>query len=395
MSVRLAQAAIPRTGAPVSSPKTESKREQEKPGASKGSSGSGSAKSAAGGKSGGAQGARHQEGAENGAQLGAHTGGTDSLSDTHEPQAVARNKFGVIQGEGNRAPAQAQEPAARPAPQLVPAPELSRKNTVESREESAARREALEGRSRLRAAIMERLAEAIADAEGRLSQFLKEPGRLGVVNLSLVISESTITFELWEDPSKDPERRARMAQLLGQRPEIENGALLRVLMAEVHQAFVEFLASSSGRELLQRYEQVLRGYDAKKVLPVVPGHDTGPMLAELARVGIAHEADFSRSLLVSPLLLAVGLMPEEGSETQVMIAGVNVTQLGTVVAQLRQLNPKLTNRQVCNLLLRATTEKQTRKTPAFRKLLGQAELEQVLEAAYQTLRLEVFQLFFA
>ncbi len=389
MSVRLAQAAIPHTGAAVHAPKAEPKREQEKPGASKASSGGGSAaKSVASGKSGGAQGARQQEGAENGAQLGAHTGGADSLADTHEPQA--RSRFSVIQGEGAHSTPQAQEQAARPAPRLATAPELPQEHKAEGREGSGSRQEVLEGRARLRAALLERLAQGMADVEERLSQFLKAPGKLGVVNLSLVLSESSITYELWQEPSTVPERRARMALTLGLSAEVEDASLLRTLMAEVHEAFIAFRASSSGRESLQRYEQVLRGYEAAKVLPVVPGHDTGPMLAELARVGLTHEADFSRSLLVNPLLLAVGLTAEEGSETQVMIAGLSVAQLGTLVAQLRQVNPRLTNHQVCRLLLRATTE--PKKT--LRKCLGQAELERVLESAYQLLRLQVFELFF-
>jgi len=388
MSARLAQAAIPRTGVPVHTPREEPKREPAKSGAGKPSSGGSSAKSAAGGKSGGAQGARRQEGAERGEQLGAHAGGFDSHPDTHEPQG--RSRFSVIQGEADRSAPQGQEIPARPAPQLAPAPELSRERHVESREGSGSEQQSLEGRARLRAVVMEHLAQGLAEAEERLSRFLKEPGSLGVVNLSLVLSESSLTHELWEGPSAVPERRARMALTLGLAPEVEDASLLQALMDEVHEAFVAFQASPAGHESQQRYEQVLKRYEAVKVLPVVSGHDTGPMLAECARLGISHAPDFSRSLLVHPLLLAVGLSPEEGSATQVMIAGLSLTQLGTLVAQLRRVNPQLNNRQVCQLLLRVSTEKKQ----AIRKRLGQAEMERVLEFAYQLLRLRVFELYF-
>ena len=361
MSVRSAQAAIPRSGAPVQSPREE-KREQAKSGS--------------------------------GGQLGAHTGRFDSVPDTHEPQGPRR--FAVIQGEAAPSTPQGQEAAARPAPQLAPAPELSRERQVERREDSRSRQEFLEGLARLRAVVMERVLHGMADVEERLTQFLKAPGTLGVVNLSLVISESSLTHELWQAPSAVPERRARMARTLGVSPEVDDATLLQRLMAEVHEAFVAFHASPAGRESLQRYEQVLKAYEAVKVLPVVPGHDTGPMLAELARVGIAHDPAFSRSLLVHPLLLAVGLTPEEGSETQVMVSGLNVSQLGTLVAQLRRVNPRLSNRQVCNLLLRVSIDREesAERKQSVRKSLSQAELERALEFAYQLLRLQVFEIFF-
>ncbi|PTL76237.1 hypothetical protein [Vitiosangium sp. GDMCC 1.1324] len=396
MSVRLAQAQamISRPGGPsVRGPQQEPRKESAKPGTGKSSSGgassagASSAKSASAGKSGGAQGAQRQDGMEAAGAVGARAGGFDGLADKHEPQG--RSQLALIRGEAAPSTPQGQGLPARPAPVTV-APDLSREEKVADREDAASRRQSLEDRAKLRAAIVDRLLHGMKDVHGRLSNFLKNPGRLGVVNLTLVLSESSITLELWKEPSAMPERRARMAQVMGVPPEADDATLLRALMAEVHQAFVEFQASRPGRELRQQYEEVLQGYDAANVLPVVPGHDTGPMLAELARVGIAHEPDFSRSLLVDPRLLAVGLGPEEGTTTQVMVSGLTVSQLGTLVAHLRRLNPRLTNKQVCHLLLRASTDLRT----TSRKALGQAEVDQVQELARQLLRLQGVELLF-
>ncbi|WP_224242414.1 hypothetical protein [Hyalangium gracile] len=391
MSVRLAQA-ISRNGAAAQASKAaEPKREEPKSGTGKPAAGGGGAgKAAAGGKSGGAQGARRQEGAESGGQLGAYTGGFDSsMEEGHE--SFPRPRLSVINGEAAARPVVTQEQAqARPAPQMVQAPELSRERRVESRENSSSQQGGMDIRARLRAAVMDRVAQGMTDVIERLSGFLKAPGRLGVVNLSLVVSESALTYEVWREPSAVPERRARMAAALGLAPQVADAVLLRALMAEVHEAFVAFRASSGGRELMQRYEQVLRGYEEAKVLPVVPGHDTGPMLNELARVGLAHEEAFSRSLLVHPLLVAVALTPDEGTDEQVMIAGLTVPQLGMLVAQLRRVNPRLTNRQVCMLLRRVSTDREE----GIRRCVGQAEVERVLESAYQLLRMTVFELFF-
>lgn len=247
-----------------------------------------------------------------------------------------------------------------------------------------------EPRAQLRAAVRERLLQGLADIQGRLASFLRMPGRPGSVTLSLVLSESSVTYELWREPALVPESRARLAQTLGVAPETDEASLLRALMAEVHQAFVEFQASGPGREARKQYEAVLQGYAAGNCLPIVPGHDTGPLLAELARLGLPHERDFSRSLLVDPLLLAVGLCPEDGTDSQVMVAGLSVSQLGTLVAQVRRLNPRITNRQVSQLLVRAATDPRS----ASRKSLGPAEVELVRERASQLLRLQVVELLF-
>ncbi len=204
---------------------------------------------------------------------------------------------------------------------------------------------------KLRTVVVERILLGMEDLQSRLLQFLENPGRLGVVSLSRVLSESSVTAELWA--GAQAEYRARLTQMLGVAPEVDDVSLLRALMAEVHQGFVDFQASAPGREALRRYEEVLRAFEEANVLPVLPGHDTGPLLAELPRFGIAPGRGFSRSLLVHPLLLAVGLYPEEGSDTQVRVAGMNVSQLGTLVAQVRGLNPLLTNRQVRQLIRRA------------------------------------------
>jgi hypothetical protein len=247
---------------------------------------------------------------------------------------------------------------------------------VESAEVSGARAQASEVRAMLRAALVERLLSGMEDVEDRLSRFLKNPGRLGAVNLSLVLSESSITYEVWKEPSTVPERRARMAQTLGCSAGVDDGSLLRALMAEVHQAFVDFQASAPGRAALQRYDALLESCEKANILPIVPAHDTGPMLAELTRVGIAHERDFSRSLLVDPRL--------------VLVEGQSVSELGTLVAHVRSLNPRLTNHQVRKLLVRASMD----GSGIARKSLGQAEVERVKEFTRQLLRLQVVELLF-
>ncbi|MCY1078428.1 hypothetical protein [Archangium lansingense] len=285
------------------------------------------------------------------------------------------------------APAQTMDP--RPSPLVHDSQQAPRRfEVIQGGEE--ARSAAEKGRAMLRAAVEERLLQVLKDVHGRLAAFLKNPGRLGVVNLPLVLSESSLTYELWKGPASNPEYRAQMVAMMGVAPNADDASLVGELMAEVHQAFVDFQKGRPGSDARKQYEEVLQGFELANVLPVVPGHDTGPMLAELARLGITPEKDFSRSLLVVPQVVAVGLSPEEGSTSQVVIAGLTVLQLCNLVAHLRNLNPLLSNRQVRQLLVLSATDLKK----AIRKSMGQAEVDLVQDLARQLLRLQVVELLF-
>lgn len=246
-------------------------------------------------------------------------------------------------------------------------------------------------RAMLREALVERVAGGLEDVLERLFEFLKNPGRLGAVNLSMVLSESSVTYEVWEEPSAVPERRARMAQTMGLSPEVDDATLLQAVMAQVHQSFVEFQNSPRGRAARQRYEELLSACERMDVLPIIPAHDTGPMVAELERLGLPVEKEFTCSLLVDARILSVAVSPEECSASPLMIAGQSVSQLGALVAHVRSLNPRLTNRQVRKILLRAST---TDDKKPVRKSLGQSEIERVIEFTRQLLRFQVVELLF-
>jgi hypothetical protein len=390
MSVRSAQAQaaiIARTtSTPARTPaaKEEVRKEPAKPGSGKGTTGGSAAgKSAGSSKGAGAQGLQNQDGMESNGSVGAQSGGGAGSLDKREGQQ-GRGRFDMLQGESTHSKPMPQGPAReQPSPA---APELPReRKAAEDREQSNnAARQAMEGRAKLQAALAQRIQAGMQDVLGRLTKFIKSPGRLGVVNLTLVLSESAITYELWKEPSSVPARRERMALTLGFSPAADNATLLQELMTIVHQAFVDYQASRPGKEARAQYEQVLQAYDKANVLPIVPGHDTGPMLAELAGLKMTAPESFSRSLLVDPMLLAVGLTADEGSDTQIMVAGLTVAQLGTLVAHMRRLNPRLTNKQVRQILLNASTDLKT----MGRKLMGNMEVEQVQHMARQLLKLQ-------
>ncbi|EPX64143.1 hypothetical protein D187_005277 [Cystobacter fuscus DSM 2262] len=341
------------------------------------------------GTSAGAKALQSKDGMDVGGQVGhqARLDGGQGLADKQD--AKSRFQQSVRTG-GAHVPTQG--PTVSPFREAAVASTLEQSEQEKSEEtpRGDAAREAMEGRAKLRAALMDRLLAGMKDVHGRLAKFIKNPGRLGVVNLSLVLSESSLTYELWKEPSTVPERRTRMAQTLGVPTSLGDNYLLKALMTEVHDCFEEFKASRPGKEIRQQYDEVLELYENAGVLPVMPGFDMGPMQAELKRVGLPMEKEFLQSLLVHPRILAVGLEAEDGEDPQVMVAGLPVAQLGTIVAQLRRLNPRLTNRQVLNLMILASTDLKK----GMRKILGKAEVENVQELAKQLLRLQGVELLY-
>ncbi|MCP3063294.1 hypothetical protein LXT21_31400 [Myxococcus sp. K38C18041901] len=421
MSVRLPQNA-PRPGVPTRSAREEAAREQAKPAEAKKSDKSTQAKGtggkpATGGKTGarpaegeqaqqGAQGGVHRDGMDAGAQRGGSgglegftQGGAEALG-TAPPTGTSTGMAAKPAQAAMSTPAGAQQsPRAEPqAP--APTPQSARESSSAQapreqdiaerapREETPASRE---GRARVRAAVMDRLMRGYADLEAKLSQFVQAPGRhQGVVTVPIMMSESSITLEFWAVAAGTPEDRAFLTEVLGVPANVDDAYLLELLREEIHLAFDVFQRSEPGKQVRAAYEAVLTRYDAARIQTVIEGHDTGPMVAECARLQLTCEPDFTRSLLLSPGQLAVARFADEGSATQVMVAGLTLQQLGSLVGHLRTLNPMLSNAQVRTLLFRASTDLKL----ALRKPLGDAEVERVQELAKQLLRLQAVELLF-
>ncbi|GMU03885.1 hypothetical protein [Corallococcus caeni] len=418
MSVRL-PSGLPRPGLPLQGPAKEKAEKAQQPGeaktpgkatgkgvpakggpavkggAAKGASGKGGAEqsgpqdgmdSARSGEAernegGGARAAQQQGGMAAGTSRGA--AGPGSLEQPPPPTAQT-------------APAVPQQPPPLVAPQVDVAPQFARQpatsqsaneRTASDGQSQDAARQALEGRAKLRVAVLNRLHRGLTEVEKKLSAFLANPGRQGVVTLPVVLSESSVTHEWWKSANAVPEDRAYLAQALGEPGSVDDATLLGTLREEVRLAFAEFPRTPAGIEARKAYDAVLQKYEAARIQPVISGHDTGPLVEECARLGLAYGKDFTRSLLLAPWMLAISQSPDEGSKTQVMVAGLTLPQLGALVGHLRQLNPLLSNAQLRALLLRASTDMKL----ALRKVLGQQEVEQVQALARQLLRLQAVQ----
>ncbi|WP_426734252.1 hypothetical protein [Myxococcus faecalis] len=416
MSVRLPPNA-PRPGVPPRSAREEAAREQAKPAEAKKSDKSPQAKGTGGKPAmGGKTGARPAEGeqAQQGAQGGVHRDGMDAGAQRGGSGALEGFTHGGAEALGAAPPtgtstgmaampaqvatptppppqsARAEQQAPPPPQPQQPARESSSAQAPRERDlaERAPREEtpaSREGRARVRAAVVDRLMRGYADLEAKLSQFVQAPGRhQGVVTVPIMMSESSVTLEFWAVAAGTADDRAFLAEVLGVPANVDDAYLLELLREEIHLAFDVFQRSEPGKQARAAYEAVLTRYDAARIQTVIEGHDAGTMVAECARLQLTCEPAFTRSLLLSPLQLAVARFADEGSATQVMVAGLTLQQLGSLVGHLRTLNPLLSNAQVRNLLFRASTDLKL----ALRKPLGDAEVERVQELAKQLLRLQ-------
>lgn len=419
MSVRL-PSGLPRPGLPLQSPAQE-KEEKAQSGEGK-SSGKATGKGGTGkggvavkggsAKGASAKGGLEQSGPQDGMDFG-RSGGTErnegggagaaqqqagmepSTSTGAAPLSTLEQPPALAAQTPQTAPALPQPPPPV-APQVGVPPQLarqpaasesSRERTAADGQSSDAAKLALEGRAKLRIAVLNRLHRGLTEVEGKMSAFLLNAGRQGVVTLPVVLSVSTVTFEWWTSANAVPEDRAYLAQVLGEPGSVDDATLLGTLRSEIGLAFAEFPRTPQGVEARKLYEAVLQKYESARIQPIVAGHDTGPVVGECARLGLPCDKDFTRSVLLAPWMLAVGQSPDEGTATQVMVAGLTLPQLGALVGHLRQLNPLLSNAQLRALLLRASTDMKL----ALRKVMGQQEVEQVQALARQLLRLQAVQ----
>ncbi|NOK32835.1 hypothetical protein D7W79_13120 [Corallococcus exercitus] len=413
MSVRL-PSGLPRPGLPLQGPAQEKGEKAQQPGEAKTpGKATGKGVPAKGGlavKGGAAKGTSAKGGAEqSGPQDGMDSarsgeterneGGGARAAQQQDGMAPSTSRGATGLGNLEQPPAPAQTLQAPPQPPpVVPQVEVplarqpatsesaNERTASDGRSQDAAR-QAVEGRAKLRVAILNRLHRGLTEVEKKLSAFLANPGRQGVVTLPVVLSESSVTHEWWKSANAVPEDRAYLAQALGEPGSVDDATLLGTLREEVRQAFAEFPRTPAGIEARKAYDAVLQKYEAARIQPVISGHDTGPLVEECARLGLVYGKDFTRSLLLSPWMLAISQSPDEGSKTQVMVAGLTLPQLGALVGHLRQLNPLLSNAQLRTLLLRASTDMKL----ALRKVLGQQEVEQVQALARQLLRLQAVQ----
>lgn len=224
--------------------------------------------------------------------------------------------------------------------------------------------------------IKSRVVGLLDSTSDGLETILNDPAsKIQVINQSQSTSEIRIVSDIWDSVKNDPVAKAKLAAELGLKPGAQDKEILQALVNRVEHVFdtsPEIAASKA------RYDRLSQQLEARGILHVVTAGNNGDELAALDAMGITHDDDFTRSALFNDQVLVVGASTGNGDEmdpdstpsdqvdlvidgTKIDVGGghtgsgtsFSAPQVTAVIAQMRRINPDLTNDQIRAMLKQA------------------------------------------
>ncbi len=227
--------------------------------------------------------------------------------------------------------------------------------------------------------IEQRVTSFLDNTSNGIQSVLNNPGRIRVINQSQSISELRAATEYFAQTQSQPGGRENLARELGLPANANNQTLLRGLVNRVDRIFEN---SPRIREARARYDRLSNQLERRGILHVVTAGNTGDTLRQLRGMGIRGDQDFTRSVLFNRNTVVVGAStggrPERIASfstptpfVTVAIDGTNIRvardrradgtsfaapQVTATIAEIRRINPRLTNAQVRGILRQAATD---------------------------------------
>ncbi len=204
-------------------------------------------------------------------------------------------------------------------------------------------------------------------------------GGVDVINQSQSISPVRVADEMWRAASGDPEKKADLAEELGLPRDAEDGEILQALVDTVDRVFEE---SGEIAEAKERYDGLSDRLEERGIMHVVTAGNTGRFLDTLDRRGVTYDGDFTDSVLFNDNVLVVAAAnggAEDGiagfstpsDHVDVAIDGTDIEveggrdadgtsfaapQVTALIAELRRINPDLTNDEIREIIAEASTD---------------------------------------
>ncbi|MFY0569078.1 S8 family serine peptidase [Archangium lansingense] len=227
--------------------------------------------------------------------------------------------------------------------------------------------------------IEHRTASFLDSTSDAMQGLLDNPGDITVINQSQSISPVRIADEMWRDVRNDPEAKAALAKELG----LEEGASdTEVLQALVDRVDGVFENSKDIAKAKARYDDMSGKLEDAGILHVVTAGNTGDFLDTLDDMGVKYDGDFADSVLFNEHTLVVaastGGLKDRIADfstpsdfVTVAIDGTDIEveggrtadgtsfaapQVTALIAEMRRINPDLTNDQVRDILAQAATD---------------------------------------
>ncbi|WP_164018784.1 S8 family serine peptidase [Pyxidicoccus trucidator] len=236
------------------------------------------------------------------------------------------------------------------------------------------------GRGPLNQVIEQSVSGFLDSTANAIQSVLSNPGKIRVINQSQGLSEVDMATQVFVQARAQPGGLQYLAREMGLPENASNKALLKALVARVDRIF------ETSPRILQakaRYNTMSDKLERKGILHVVAAGNEGATLKELRKLGIRGDRDFARSVLFNRNTVVVGASTGAQPDgiagfstpspfvtvaidgTDIRVAGNNRSADGTsfaapqvtaTIAEMRRINPRLTNAQVRSLLKRAATD---------------------------------------
>jgi subtilisin family serine protease len=207
---------------------------------------------------------------------------------------------------------------------------------------------------------------------------LDNPGDITVINQSQSISPVRIADEMWRDVRNDPKAKAALAKELGLEEGASDTEVLQALVDHVDGVFENSKEIATSKA---RYDKLSGQLEDAGILHVVTAGNTGDFLDTLDEMGVEYDGNFADSVLFNEQTIVVAAstggkrdqiadfstpsdfvtVAIDGTDIEVAEGTANGTsfaapQVTALIAEMRRINPELTNDQVRDLLAQAATD---------------------------------------
>ncbi|MFE8597183.1 S8 family serine peptidase [Archangium violaceum] len=208
---------------------------------------------------------------------------------------------------------------------------------------------------------------------------LDNPDDITVINQSQSISPVRIADEMWSDVRNDPEAKAELAQELGLEEGASDTEILQALVDHVDGVFENSPEIAASKK---RYDKLSGELEDAGILHVVTAGNTGDFLDTLDGMGVEYDGDFANSVLFNEHTIVVAASTGGKRDqiadfstpsdfvtvaidgTDIEVAGGNTAngtsfaapQVTALIAEMRRINPELTNDEIRDLLAKAATD---------------------------------------
>ncbi|ADO75468.1 S8 family serine peptidase [Stigmatella aurantiaca] len=227
--------------------------------------------------------------------------------------------------------------------------------------------------------IEQRASSFLDSTSDAMQGILDNPGDITVINQSQSISPVRIADEMWQEVRNDPEAKAELAQELGLEEGASDTEILQALVDRVDGVFENSPEIAASKE---RYDRLSGELEDAGILHVVTAGNTGDFLDTLDEMGVEYDGDFADSVLFNEHTIVVAASTG-GKRDQiadfstpsdfvtVAIDGTDIEVVGgetangtsfaapqvtALIAEMRRINPDLTNDEIRDLLAKAATD---------------------------------------